>query len=107
MNIQIKNYDEKQFLPKFQEGGEMPAPEAAPAAAPAAPKAPQGGEDPMQQLAMACQQVLETQDCNLAMQVCQALLQMIGGGAPEAPAAPENQAPVFKKGGKFSRWINK
>jgi len=37
---------------------------------------------------MACQQALETQDCNLAMQVLQAIMQMLGGGAPEA-AAPE------------------
>jgi hypothetical protein len=42
------------------------------------------------------------------MQVCQAVLQMLGGGAPqEAPAAPEGQAPVYKKGGKLSKWISK
>jgi len=58
----------------------------------------------MQQIAMACQQALETQDWNLAMQVCQALMQMIGGGAPEAP---ENQAPVFRKGGRLARWVAK
>ena len=40
------------------------------------------------------------------MQVCAAILQMMGG-APAAPAAPEGQAPVFKKGGKLSKWINK
>jgi hypothetical protein len=38
----------------------------------------------MQELVAACQQVLDTQDCNLAMQVIQAVLQMIGGQA-EAP----------------------
>jgi hypothetical protein len=61
----------------------------------------------MQELLMACQQVLETQDCNLAMQVIQAVMQMLGGGAPEGPAAPEGQAPVFRKGGKFAGWISK
>ena len=107
MEIKIKNYNEKDYLPKFQEGGEMNAPVEDPNAAPAAPEAAPEGGDPMQQLAMACQQALETQDCNLSMQVCQALLQMIGGGAPEAPAAPEGQQPVFRKGGKFAGWIQK
>lgn len=104
MNIKISNYEPVKFM---QEGGPAPAPAENPNAAPAAPEAPQGGEDPMQQLMMACQQALETQDCNLAMQVCQAIMQMIGGGAPEGPAAPEGQAPVFKKGGKLSKWISK
>ena len=27
--------------------------------------------------------------------------------APAEPAAPEGQAPVYKKGGKLSRWISK
>jgi hypothetical protein len=30
---------------------------------------------------------------------------MAGGGAQEAPAAPEGQAPVYRKGGKFSKWV--
>ena len=80
MNITVKNYKQEDYLPKFQEGGAMP-----PEAAPAEPAAP--AEDPTQQLLAACQQALETQDCNIAMQVCQAVMQMIGGGAP--PAAPE------------------
>jgi hypothetical protein len=52
----------------------MEAPVEDPNAAPAAAPAPEEGGDPMQQLAMACQQALETQDCNLAMQVCQAIM---------------------------------
>ena len=106
MEIKIRNYNQAQYL---QEGGAVAAPAENPNAAPAegAPAAPEGGEDPMQQLAMACQQALETQDCNLAMQVCQAIMQMIGGGAPEAPAAPEGQQPVYRKGGKLSKWISK
>jgi len=56
---------------------------------------------------MACQQALQTQDCNLAMQVCQAFLQLAGGGQEAAPAAPEGQAPVYRKGGKLSRWASK
>lgn len=95
-------------LKKFQEGGEM-AP-AAPAEAPAeaAPAPEQAGGSPEEQLVMACQQALETQDCNLAMQVCQAIIQMIGGGAPqEAPAAPEGQEPVYRRGGRLVKWQRK
>ena len=107
MNLKVRNFDVNQYLPKkLQEGGTVDPNAAAPAEAPVE-EAPQGGGDPMQELLMACQQVLETQDCNLAMQVIQAVMQMLGGGAPEGPAAPEGQAPVFRKGGKFAGWINK
>ena len=53
MNIKSRNFDPAQYgVQKFQEGGEM----AAPAEAPVEEAAPaQGGEDPMQQLLMACQ----------------------------------------------------
>lgn len=100
MEIKVKN---PEFIKFMQEGGA--APEAAPVEE--APMPEQGGGSPEEQLAMACQQALETQDCNLAMQVCQAVMQMIGGGAPAEPAAPEGQAPVYKKGGRLSRWISK
>lgn len=101
MTIKVKNYQE---VKKLQEGGEMPAEAPVEGGAPA----PVEGGDPTEQILMACQQALETQDCNLAMQVLQAIMQMLGGGAPEAaPAAPEGQAPVYKKGGKLAGWINK
>lgn len=91
-------------LKKFQAGG--PAPEPAPVEEPA-PAAPEQGGSPEEQLMMACQQALETQDCNLAMQVCQAILQMMGGGAPAAPAAPEGQEPVYRRGGRLVRYQKK
>ena len=105
MKITSKKFET--VIKKFQEGGEMPSQEApveggAPAEAPV-----ESGEDPMQQLMMACQQVLETQDCNLAMQVIQAVMQMIGGAPQEAPAAPEGQQPVYGKGGRLVKWISK
>ena len=105
MNIKSRNFDPAQYgVQKFQEGGEM----AAPAEAPGEEAAPaQGGEDPMQQLLMACQQALESQDCNLAMQVLQAIVQMLGGGAPEGPAVPQGQQPVFGKGGRLIKFISK
>ena len=101
MNFKVKD---ERFVKFMQEGGV--APEAAPVEK--APAAPEQGGSPEEQIIMACQQAVQTQDCQLAMQVCQAVLQMLGGGAPqEAPAAPEGQAPVYKKGGKLSKWISK
>lgn len=101
MNFKVKD---ERFVKFMQEGGV--APEAAPVEE--APAAPEQGGSPEEQIIMACQQAVQTQDCQLAMQVCQAVLQMLGGGAPqEAQAAPEGQAPVYKKGGKLSKWISK
>jgi len=78
-------------------------PEAAPEAA-----APQGGEDPMAMLLQGAQQAVETQDCNVAIQVCQMLLELAGGGGQEAaPAAPEGQEPVYRKGGRLVRFQSK
>jgi hypothetical protein len=80
--------------------------EQAPAEAAPAGGAPEGG-DPTAQILEAAMAALQNQDCNLAMQVLQAIVQMLGGGAPEGPAAPEGQAPVFRKGGKLAGWIKK
>lgn len=97
--------NDERLIKMYQEGGEL-APEAAPAEEAPAPE--QGGGSPEEQIMMACQQALETQDCNLAMQVCQAIMQMLGGGAPQgAPAAPEGAAPVYRRGGRLSRWVQK
>lgn len=99
MKLEFQN----EILKKFQQGGEMaPAPAEEPA-----PAAPEQGGSPEEQLMMACQQAIETQDCNLAVQVCQAILQMMGGGAPAAPAAPEGQEPVYRAGGKLVRFQKK
>lgn len=97
----------------LQEGGPMPedpamaegAPmEEAPAEAPAGP----AGGDPLMQLAEMAMQALQGQDCNMAMQVCQAFVQLIqqaqGGGG--VPAEPQGE-PVFRKGGKLAYRIRK
>ena len=98
MNVRIKNYNpEKYGIHKFQEGGNVAAPEAA---------APQGGEDPMAMLLQGAQQAVETQDCNVAIQVCQMLLELAGGGGQEAAPVPETQ-PVYKKGGRLVKRIPK
>ena len=105
MELKIKNFNIDEFIPKFQEGGEMAPPADGGAEGAAAPaEAPAKGGDPMQELLAACQQALESQDCNLTMQVCQALLQMAGGGGEPAPAEAPGQ-PVYRKGGRLSRWV--
>lgn len=93
------------FRNKFQEGGPMPADPAAQGGAPA------GGGDPMAQLMQGAQQALQSGDCNIAMQVCQMLLELAGGGgapAPEAEAAPApaEGEPVYRAGGRLVRRIN-
>ena len=90
-------------IKKYQQGGPMAAPEAAPAEggapAPEMGGAPQGGAE--EQLAQLAGQLVEMllqqlQDPNAVMAVLEAAMQMLqesmGGGQP-----------VFKKGGKLSR----
>lgn len=86
---------------KFQAGGPMPAP------------APQGGEDPTAMLLQGAQQAVQGQDCEIAMQVCQMLIEALGGGgnpqeaAPqEATPAPAEGEPVYRRGGRLVRRIN-
>ena len=90
---------------KFQEGGAMPAG--------AAPQAPEGGQDPMTMLMQGAEQALQAQDCEIAMQVCQMLLELAGGGGAPAEAAPAEAAPapaegepVYRRGGRLVRRIN-
>lgn len=82
---------------KFQEGGQM-MPEEAPMAPEETP-APQGSADPLAQLVEMAMQALQTQDGQMALQVCDALVQLVqqaqGGAASEGE-------PVFKRGGKIS-----
>lgn len=105
MEIKIKDKELNQMIAKFQQGGAMEggAPAEAPIDDPAAGGAPAEGGDPMQQLMEMGAQALQTQDCNLAMQFVQIVLQQLGGGGGEAAPAPEGQ-PVYKKGGRLSYW---
>lgn len=91
---------------RYQIGGEMPAPEAAPEQTPVegapTPGSESGQGDPLMEVAQLAAQALQSQDCNAAMQVCQIFLQMVqqmqGQPAPE-PAGE----PVFKRGGILVR----
>ena len=88
------------FIKKFQAGGPMPADAAAAAPAPA----PEQGGDPIMQIAEMAGAALQSQDCAMAMQVCEAfmmLVEQMAGGA-EQMGAPVGQ-PVFAKGGKLIR----
>lgn len=82
---------------KFQMGG--PAPEAAPAEAPMEEGAPEGGEDPMAQILQVAAQAVQTQNCEAAMAVCQALIQIAQGGA----GAPAEEPTFARNGAKLTR----
>ena len=83
----------------MQQGGPAPAPQDAPAAAPAegAPVeggAPEGGaQDPMQQILQVAAQAVQTQNCEAAMAVCQALVQ----------EAPQEEPTFARNGSKLRR----
>ena len=83
-------------IAKFQEGGVTPAPQE-PGMAPEQAQA-QGGGDPIMQLAQMAQQALQSGDGQLALQVCEAFLQLIQQMAGQQEAAPQGE-PVFRKGG--------
>ena len=87
---------------------EEPMTEEAPMEGAAPEEVPQegGGEDPLMMLAQGAMQAIQTGDCNIAMQVCQGLIQLLQqmqGGAPEEPQGE----PVFRKGGVLVRRIRK
>ena len=89
MNIVSK----KKQVSKFQEGGPMPAPEAS------MEQTPQQA-DPLQQILAVAAEALQTQNCEAAMAVCQALLQLAQGGAAPAP----QEEPTFaRQGAKLVR----
>lgn len=92
-------------IKKFQQGGPMEDPNAMEGGMPPEAGVPeQGGGDPLMQIAEMAMQALQAQDCEMAMQVCQAFVQLVqqaqGGGAPEEQA-PQGE-PVFRKGGKLA-----
>lgn len=88
---------------KFQEGGAMP---------PQDPAATQGAQDPMAMILEGAMQAIQSQDCQIALQVCQALAEMAGANAQpapeaEAPTPPVEGEPVYRTGGILVRRIKK
>lgn len=109
MKDYLKEY-KNTSIKKFQMGGAMPAPEAAPAPAPAEEAVPgqEGGAD-LQTMIL---QVVETQDPQLALEVVNLIAEQAGlTGAPAAPAeegmAPAAPAPEGIPQGKFGMKIPK
>lgn len=83
----------------FQQGGAM-----APAAAPAGPPpegggAPAGGGDLEAMIA----EYAQTRDPQLAVAICDMIVEMMAQGGGGAPAGPEGAAPMAKKGMKMKR----
>lgn len=96
---------------KLQEGGAAPAPTEQAQPQPEQGGAPQGGEqDPIMQLAQMAAEALQSNNCDAAMQVLQAFIELVqqASGSGAAPAEQQG-APVYsKKGGKIVvRRINK
>lgn len=71
---------------KFQQGGEV---------------APQQPANPMEEILMIAQQALQTQNCEAAMAVCQALIEMVSGAPAEQ--APAEEPTFAKRGAKLVR----
>lgn len=97
-------------LRRFQMGGAAPAPEQAPAGpeqgmpagAEGAPE--QGGADPMTQILQVAAQAVQTQNCEAAMTVCQALIELVSqaqGGAPDQ--APQGEPTFARNGARLVR----
>lgn len=61
-------------------------------------------QDPIMVLAQMSAQALQSQDCQMAMQVCQAFLDIVQ--QMQAPEEPQGE-PVFRKGGSLVRRIKK
>lgn len=64
---------------------------------------PAGGgapaNDPMAALLQGAAQAVQSQDCQMAIQVCQMLMEMAGGGQQQA--APAEGEPVYRRGGRL------
>lgn len=98
----------KKSIKRFQQGGpvapeeEMPAEEMPAEGAPEA--APQ--DNPLIALAEGAMQALQSGDCQVALQVCQGLVQIIQQMQEPAPQEATGE-PVFKKGGVLLRRVKK
>lgn len=107
MNIKFRNSN----LKKFQEGGAIETPAEEPVVQETVPVGSEPAPaDPMEllmQLAQMAAQALQTQDANMAMEVCNGLVEFVqilqSQAAPqEAPAEP-----VYRRGGTLVKRIKK
>ncbi len=94
---------------KFQEGGpidQAPVEQTEQVAPETQEQAPAEQQDPIMMLAQMSVQALQSQDCQMAMQVCQAFVELLQQSQAQAPAEQEGE-PVFRKGGVLVRRIKK
>lgn len=111
-----------QFTPKksvkrFQQGGPIAADEQIPTeeipvegGAEGMQEAPEEAQqqNPLVMLAQGAVQALQSQDCQIAMQVCQGLIQIVQQAMQgQQPPQETTGEPVFRKGGVLSRRIRK
>lgn len=105
MKLRIKNTK----INYFQDGGQM-APEDQETEIPvgAEQEVPENqGQDPMMQILQMCAQAVQTQDCQIGLQVCDILLQMAQQAAPQEQVPAEETQPIYRRGGILSRRIRK
>lgn len=86
-------------IKKFQQGGPMPQEQAG---APAPEAGAQEAQDPMAQILQVAAQAVQTQNCEAAMAVCQALMQIAQGGAAQEQA-PQEEPTFARNGAKLVR----
>lgn len=93
----MKLISEKNAARKYQQGGPMAAPEAAPAGDAVAPEMnPQASEDAaMQQIAQMASEIVQKLGPEAAVMLAEAIMEMVQGAQQEAP--------VFKAGGKLAK----
>lgn len=89
----------RKSVSKFQEGGAMMPEDPAASADMGAPaEEPQGQQDPLMMLAQMAAQAVQEGNCETALQVCQAFLQLVQQAQGGTPA----EEPVYyRKGGKL------
>lgn len=99
----------KILIKKFQEGGPAPAAEEQVPAESADQGAAQNQEqNPIMQLAQMAMQAVQTGDCQAALQVCEAFIQLIQQSSAEgAPQEAPQGEPVYRQGGILVRRIKK
>ena len=102
----------KKSIKRFQQGGPMAPEDQMPAEEPGMEET-QGGtpeatepQNPLIMLAEGAVQALQNQDCQIAMQVCQGLIQILQQAQSSAPQEAAEK-PVFKKGGVLLRRVRK
>jgi hypothetical protein len=103
MNFKVKKYQEGGAVDQAQDQAAAPAQGTSPeAGAPA-----EQDQDPMMQIVQAAAQAVQAKDPNMALQVCQALVQLVqqaqGGAQGEQGGQPQAAPTYQRRGGSLTR----